>query len=784
MFKDVPYGSATPTIADPTRQGYQFNGWNIDVADTVSGDVTYTATWVLVHEHSYTVKNTSAKYLKTEATCTEPAVYYYSCSQCIAKGSETFQHGAPLGHDMGAWTETKAPTCTETGSEKRDCSRCDHSETRVVEAKGHSYSSVVTAPTCTADGYTTHTCGDCGHSYTDTPVGKLGHNMGAWTQTKAPTCTDKGTEKRSCTRCSHFETRDVEALKHSFTTYVYNNDATCTEDGTETAKCDRCDETDTRTKSGTAGHKYGQLKAGTDATCTSTGTISHYQCSGCNKYFNENKEQVDSITIPKNSQHTSTEFVYVNNNDGTHSKTHKCCGAVVESEKNIPHDWNDWTYEEDEHIRSCKICSATETTDDHIYTSVTTNPTCTENGKIVKTCLCGHVEEETLPATGHTKDENNVCTGCGMKIVEVTVSVTIADYADANNWKDSTQYKQLVIDGIITVSANGGGNTGKYYENGENWRMYQTESATVSITTNGNVIKSVKITYSNSNNGTLILDGTQVKTGATVPVNGTSITFGVESTKTDVTNGQARITKIEVVYEVAECNGEHDWNEGTVTKEPSCTETGVKLYTCDECGKTKEDTIPVVSHTATKTDAKAPGCETTGTKAYWQCTECEGYFSDEACTKEIENLAAWLQTEGENGGLVPATGHTGVSQGKKDSNCTEPGYAEYWFCDACDNYFSDADCTVKIADLDAWKAQGGEGYIAASHIDEDNNYTCDRCSENICQHTGGTANCKQGAICTKCGNEYGSTDPQNHVNTTEHQQVNATCTAVGYKAGV
>ena len=766
VFKDVPYGSATPTITEPIRQGYQFNGWDIDVADTVSGDVTYKANWVIVHEHSYTVKNTSAKYLKTEATCTEPAVYYYSCSQCIAKGSETFQHGAPLGHDMGAWTETKAPTCTETGSEKRDCSRCDHSETRDVAAKGHSYSHVVTAPTCTEDGYTTHTCGDCGHSYKDSTTTKLGHNMGQWTQTKAPTCTDKGTEKRNCTRCSHFETRDVEALKHSFTTYVYNNDATCTADGTETAKCDRCDETHTRTKSGTAGHKYGQLKAGTDATCTSTGTISHYQCSGCNKYFNENKEPVDSITIPKNSQHTSTEFVYVNNNDGTHSKTHKCCGAVVESEKNIPHDWNDWTYEEDEHIRSCKICSATETTDEHIYTSVRHEPTCTENGKIVKTCLCGHIEEEAIPATGHTKDENNVCTECNKLIVETTVGIVIADYADDNNWVDATKYT-TIIKGNITITSSGtDGNTGKYYVNGENWRMYQTGSATIVITSNGNAIKSVKITYSNANTGVLISNGSQVKSGDTVTVNGTTVTFSVGNTGT-ATNGQARITKIEVVYEVVECNGEHDWNEGTVTKEPSCTETGVKHYTCDECGKEMEETLPTASHTATKTDAKAPGCESTGTKAYWQCTECEGYFSDEACTKEIENLAAWLQTEGENGGLVAATGHTEVIDEAVAATCTSKGLTEGKHCDTCGEVLVEQEPTLTIPHVDV--------------NPQDNK--CDVCTGTICEHTGGTANCQQGAVCTKCGIEYTLKDATNHVNTTEHQQVNATCTEVGYTAG-
>ena len=39
----------------------------------------------------------------------------------------------------------------------------------------------------------------------------------------------------------------------------------------------------------------------------------------------------------------------------------------------------------------------------------------------------------------------------------------------------------------------------------------------------------------------------------------------------------------------------HDWDSGTVTKEPTATETGVRIYTCTRCGETKTESIPVVS---------------------------------------------------------------------------------------------------------------------------------------------------------------------------------------------
>ena len=39
----------------------------------------------------------------------------------------------------------------------------------------------------------------------------------------------------------------------------------------------------------------------------------------------------------------------------------------------------------------------------------------------------------------------------------------------------------------------------------------------------------------------------------------------------------------------------HDWDSGTVTKEPTATETGIRTYTCTRCHETKTESIPVVS---------------------------------------------------------------------------------------------------------------------------------------------------------------------------------------------
>ena len=41
---------------------------------------------------------------------------------------------------------------------------------------------------------------------------------------------------------------------------------------------------------------------------------------------------------------------------------------------------------------------------------------------------------------------------------------------------------------------------------------------------------------------------------------------------------------------------EHVWNTGTVEKEPTCTETGERLFTCEICGATKTEIISMTEH--------------------------------------------------------------------------------------------------------------------------------------------------------------------------------------------
>lgn len=60
----------------------------------------------------------------------------------------------------------------------------------------------------------------------------------------------------------------------------------------------------------------------------------------------------------------------------------------------------------------------------------------------------------------------------------------------------------------------------------------------------------------------------------------------------------------------------HTWNEGVVTKEPTCTEAGVKTYTCTVCGETKTEAIEALGHDWNEPTVVYAANGNNGTKTY------------------------------------------------------------------------------------------------------------------------------------------------------------------------
>lgn len=67
----------------------------------------------------------------------------------------------------------------------------------------------------------------------------------------------------------------------------------------------------------------------------------------------------------------------------------------------------------------------------------------------------------------------------------------------------------------------------------------------------------------------------------------------------------------------------HDWDDGAVAREATCKDTGLKIYTCLDCGKTKEETLKkTADHTyGPWTVTQEPTCSAKG-KNVSACTVC------------------------------------------------------------------------------------------------------------------------------------------------------------------
>ena len=65
----------------------------------------------------------------------------------------------------------------------------------------------------------------------------------------------------------------------------------------------------------------------------------------------------------------------------------------------------------------------------------------------------------------------------------------------------------------------------------------------------------------------------------------------------------------------------HNWNDGTVTKQPTCSETGIEEIKCRDCGKTKTKSIAKTDHDYEKTGYVEATKDKTGSTKY-KCRIC------------------------------------------------------------------------------------------------------------------------------------------------------------------
>ncbi len=91
----------------------------------------------------------------------------------------------------------------------------------------------------------------------------------------------------------------------------------------------------------------------------------------------------------------------------------------------------------------------------------------------------------------------------------------------------------------------------------------------------------------------------------------------------------------------------HKWDAGVVTQEATCTEDGVKTYTCKRCGETKTEVIKAAGHTEAEDPAVEATCTEPGKTAGSHCLVCgEVFKAQEIIPAKGHQFGNW-ETNGE-----------------------------------------------------------------------------------------------------------------------------------------
>lgn len=200
-----------------TLSSAMVNGKGHTIVDS-EGNV---ASAVTIHKHNFTEKVVQEKYKKSNATCTSPAQYYYSCSieqdgsACGAAGTTTFAYGeiAPENHTGapgGDWKHDAAGHWKEYTCCHAKTAQAGHTEAQSVKENE-------VAATCEADGGYDDVvyCAVCRRelSRTSYTIPATGHVWGDWVVTTPATVDAAGVETKTCQNDpAHTMTRAIQKL--------------------------------------------------------------------------------------------------------------------------------------------------------------------------------------------------------------------------------------------------------------------------------------------------------------------------------------------------------------------------------------------------------------------------------------------------------------------------------------------------------------------------------------------------------------------------------------------
>ena len=248
------------------------------------------------------------------------------------------------------------------------------------------------------------------------------------------------------------------------------------------------------------------------------------------------------------------------------------------------------------------------------------------------------------------------------------------------------------------------------------------------------------------------------------------------------TNGKTEGSHCSVCDEVLKEQTEvpalgHNWDSGKITKAATCTEAGVKTYTCTRCQKTKTEEIKATGHKEVKDAAVAATCEKAGKTEGSHCSVCgkvikaqkevpalghnwdSGKITKAAtCTEAGVKTYTCTRCQKTKTEEIKATGHKEVKDAAVAATCEKAGKTEGSHCSVCGKVIK-AQKEVPVLGHN-WDA--GKITKAATCTETGvKTYTCTRCQKTKTEEIKATGHkeVKDAAVaatCEKAGKTEGS----------------------------
>lgn len=161
----------------------------------------------------------------------------------------------------------------------------------------------------------------------------------------------------------------------------------------------------------------------------------------------------------------------------------------------------------------------------------------------------------------------------------------------------------------------------------------------------------------------------------------------------------------------------HTWDSGKITKEATCTEKGIKTYTCVKCKAIKQERLPETGHRNTEyRNIKAATCAETGYTGDLYCKDCNmmlrngekiekkphtwdnGLITTAAtCTEKGIKTYTCTVCKTTKTAEIPSTGHQHTQlRNAKEATCAEDGYTGDTYCTDCGTKLSSGKAVPKI----------------------------------------------------------------------------------------